>query len=78
MAQYLYFSYYDALNNCVGYNIEPSPVENPTPDWVSRNVIVEAPAECIVAVVSLDTVPPSNEPDWLEIYIMEPGHVQKN
>ena len=78
MAQYLYFSYYDALYNCVGFNIEPSPVDNPTPDWVSRNIIVTAPVESVVAVVSLDTVPPSLLPVWIEFYGMESSNAQEN
>jgi hypothetical protein len=71
MNRYLYFSYYDALNQCIGFNVIPSPIPDPTPIWVSENVVVTAPSVSVLAVVALDTNPPSAEPVWIEFYVME-------
>jgi len=74
MNYYLYFSYYDKRMAYVGFDVIPSSLGFVTPEWVMDNVVVSAPSESAVAVVSLDTVPPSTTPMWLEIVGMEPAN----
>ena len=70
MNRYLYFSYYDVLNRCIGFNVIPSPCPDPTTMCVSENIVVTAPSASVLAVVSFDTNPPSEEPVWIEFYAM--------
>lgn len=68
MTYYLYFSYYDAYMNNVGFDMFPSVMGEITPDWVVENLVISAPSETVVAVVSLDTNPPTHTPIWLEFF----------